>query len=554
MITKIIEDFFRKITNVAYICDTFKLLVMRTLKLICWFILWPAFSFAGNPPLESLLKELDEVVANKHSYDTAKEVEIDKLKERLHATSDAREQYNLYQDLFDTYLHYQADSALICVERKKELFPLLPETFRKEELLINYAEVMGVMGMYNEAADLLKQVNPKELDEALLGYYYRTMRAYYGWLADYTAYPLLKQEYQIKTQQYRDSITLTNVPDRYIVEAEKYIIDGKAEKAIEMLNELLCRNPEQRQQAFIHYTFSEAYKDRGETDKQICELAQTALLDLKSATKEYASLQKLAYLLYDNGDVDRAYKYLNCSMEDAVFCNARLRFIEVAQFFPIIDKAYKLKTERSKVVALVMLISVSLLSLFLIVAVFYLYRWMKKLSLMREHLKTANHQLHLTNEALEQTGKIKEVYIARYLERCISYLDKLEQYRRTLAKMAMASRIDDLFKTIKSDDFIRDERKVFYNEFDKSFLDLFPHFITSFNELLQEEHRIVPKPGELLTTELRIFALIRLGVTDSNQIAHFLSYSLATIYNYRSKIRNRAKGDKDKFEEEVMKL
>ena len=202
----------------------------------------------------------------------------------------------------------------------------------------------------------------------------------------------------------------------------------------------------------------------------------------------------------------------------------------------------------------VMLISVSLLSIFLIVAVFYLYRWMKKLSLMRKNLKMTNNQLHTTNAALAQTGKIKEVYIARYLERCISYLDKLEQYRRSLAKLAMASRIDDLFSAIKSEQFIRDERKAFYQEFDKSFLDLFPNFITSFNELLQEESRVVPKQGELLTTELRIFALIRLGVTDSNQIAHFLSYSLATIYNYRSKMRNRAKGDKDKFEEEVMKL
>lgn len=540
--------------NVFYICNTFNILVMRTLKLICWFTFLSAFSFAGNPSLESLLKELDAVVENKHSYDVAKEAEIAGLKERLLHSTDAKEQFDLYQDLFDTYLHYQADSALNCVERKETLFPQLQGICKKEELLINYAEVMGVMGMYNEAAELLKQVNPKDLDEALLGYYYRTMRAYYGWLADYTAYPPLKQEYQKKTQQYRDSITLTNVTDRYIVEAEKYIIDGKAEKAIEMLNELLSRNPEQRQQAFIHYTFSEAYKDRGETDKQICELAQTALLDLKSATKEYASLQKLAYLLYDKGDVDRAYKYLNCSMDDAVFCNARLRFIEVAKFFPIIDKTYKLKEERSKFITRVMLVSVSLLSFFLIIAVFFLYRWMKKLSLMRENLKETNSRLKLTNEVLEQTGKIKEVYIARYLERCISYLDKLEQYRRSLAKLAMASRIDDLFKTIKSDDFIRDERKAFYNEFDKSFLDLFPNFITSFNDLLQEEYKIVPKQGELLTTELRIFALIRLGVTDSNQIAHFLSYSLATIYNYRSKIRNRAKGDKDKFEEEVMKL
>ena len=283
-------------------------------------------------------------------------------------------------------------------------------------------------------------------------------------------------------------------------------------------------------------------------------MAQTAIIDLESATREYASLQKLAQQLYKDGDIDRAYQYLNCSMDDAVACNASLRSIEVAQFYPIIDKAYQLKEERSKLTTKIMLVCVSLLSFFLIIAVFFLYRWMKKLSLMRLNLKQTNHQLQSTNEELEQTGKIKEVYIARYLERCVSYLDKLEQYRRSLAKLAMASRIDDLYKAIKSEQFIRDERKAFYNEFDKSFLDLFPNFIESFNNLLQEDGQIHPKSNELLTTELRIFALIRLGVTDSNQIAHFLSYSLATIYNYRSKIRNRAKGDKDKFEEEVMKL
>jgi hypothetical protein len=178
---------------------------------------------------------------------------------------------------------------------------------------------------------------------------------------------------------------------------------------------------------------------------------------------------------------------------------------------------------------------------------------MKKLSVMRLNLKQANNQLKITNEELEQTGKIKEVYIARYLDRCVAYLDKLEQYRRSLAKLAMASRVEDLYTSIKSDQFIRDERKAFYNEFDRSFLDLFPNFIQSFNNLLQKDGRIYPKSDELLTTELRIFALIRLGVTDSNQIAHFLSYSLATIYNYRSKLRNRAL-NKDTFEEEVMKL
>ena len=173
---------------------------------------------------------------------------------------------------------------------------------------------------------------------------------------------------------------------------------------------------------------------------------------------------------------------------------------------------------------------------------------------MRLNLSAANEQLRLVNRELAQTGKVKEAYIAHYLDQCVAYLDKLESYRRSLAKLAMASRIDDLFKAIKSEQFIKDERKDFYHNFDKSFLELFPNFITSFNDLLTEEGQIHPKTNELLTTELRIFALIRLGVTDSNAIAHFLGYSLATIYNYRSKMRHRAKGDNDNFEQEVMNL
>ena len=214
----------------------------------------------------------------------------------------------------------------------------------------------------------------------------------------------------------------------------------------------------------------------------------------------------------------------------------------------------KLKEEKERAVSRAMLISVSLLSLFLLIAIFYLYRWMKKLSVMRRNLSLANKQMSAVNAELEQTGKIKEVYIARYLDRCVNYLDKLETYRRSLAKLAMASRIEDLFKAIKSEQFIRDERDEFYNEFDRSFLKLFPNFISAFNNLLVEEGRVYPKSDELLTTELRIFALIRLGVVDSNKIAHFLGYSLATIYNYRSRMRNKAAGDKDMFEQNVMNL
>ena len=473
--------------------------------------------FADKNSNEEVLKRLDRVIDNKTACHVQKEKEIVDLKQRLHRSKDNREKYELCGSLFNAYLHYQADSALYYINGKMNLLPLLNHPELKNEIVINRAEVMGVMGMYNEALEQLERVDPLELERETLAYYYRTYRAYYGWVADYTTNDAEKVKYLKKTDAYRDSILIATDPcvDRSIVWAEKKIINGRVDSALVILSDLLKETPDERQKGYIYYTLSEAYDMRGDIQKEIYYLALTAITDLKSSIREYASLQKLAQLMYEVGDLDRAYKYLNCSMEDAVACNARLRFIEVTQFFPIIDKAYKLKEEKERQISRTLLISVSLLSLFL---------------------------------------KIKEVYIARYLDRCVIYLDKLEFYRRSLAKLAMASRIDDLFKAIKSEQFIRDERKDFYNEFDKSFLELFPHFITSFNELLVEEGRIYPKSGELLTTELRIFALIRLGVTDSNRIAHFLGYSLATIYNYRSKMRNKAIGNKETFEQEVMNL
>lgn len=523
---------------------------------LCLFLMMFHPIMAEQRTMESVLEELDRVIELKAIYAVPKEKELAEWKICLKNAIDNRQRYDFCEKLFNGYLHYQADSAWAYVERKQQLLPLLNDPILEQELLINRAEVMGVMGMYSWAEQLLEQVNPKILTPELLGYYYRTHRANYGWIADYVVNEDLKKHYMQKTHLYRDSIMLTTSPgiNYEIVAAEKMMMEGKVDQSLEMLNGLLDNSLDLRQQAYINFTLSDAYGLKGMVDDQIYRLALTAIADLKFATKEYASLQKLAYLLYDKGDVDRAYKYLNCSMDDAVTCNARLRFSEVTEFFPIVDKAYKLKEEKGRSIRYALLIFACILSLALIVSVCWLYRWNKKLSLMRYNLSVTNEQLRLVNKELAQAGRVKEAYIAHYLDRCVAYLDKLESYRRSLAKLAMASRIEDLFKAIKSEQFIKDERKEFYHNFDKTFLELFPHFIASFNDLLMEDEKVHPKSNELLTTELRIFALIRLGVTDSNAIAHFLGYSLATVYNYRSRMKNRAKGNKDAFEQEVMNL
>jgi hypothetical protein len=526
-----------------------------TLYMLFLLLLFPFSLCAMHTDNAAALKKLDEVISKKETFQIRKEKEINNLKLELAHSTDPVRKYELYASLFGAYLHYQADSSLYYINREMEILPLLNRPELEYEIIINRATVMGVMGMYIEAIEQLERIDPKKLNEWTRLSYYQTYRACYGWLADYTTNKNEKEKYLKKTDLYRDSIIAAMPPEanKTIVLAEKCIMNGKADVAVDMLNNALKEIQDERQKVYIYYTLSEAYSMKKDIEKEVYYLILTAIADLETPVREYASLQKLAHLMYESGDIDRAYKYLSCSMEDAVACNARLRFIEVTEFFPIIDKAYKLKEEK-RAVSRAMLISVSLLSLFLLIAIFYLYRWMKKLSVMRRNLSLANKQMSAVNAELEQTGKIKEVYIARYLDRCVNYLDKLETYRRSLAKLAMASRIEDLFKAIKSEQFIRDERDEFYNEFDRSFLKLFPNFISAFNNLLVEEGRVYPKSDELLTTELRIFALIRLGVVDSNKIAHFLGYSLATIYNYRSRMRNKAAGDKDMFEQNVMNL
>ena len=506
---------------------------------------------------ENLLKELDEVISNKKYYHKLREDKISHLKDSLRKSGDVKEKYDLCGALFYEYLHYQADSSLYYINMKHSYLPQMNKPELEDEILINRAKVFGVMGMYNEAEIELDKVNlGKITNPGLIGYYYRTRRAYYGWLADYTADIKASKYYKKITETYRDSISMMKLPDMdsQINNAEELIINGEFSRAINLLLSCMQSSKDMKRNVYANYTLSEAYEALDDTTNQIKYLAITAIMDIKMAEREYASLQKLAYLIYLQGDLERAYRYLTCSMEDAVASNARLRFLEVTQIYPIIDKAYKKKEAEKKKDIRRLLIGISILAFLLIIATFYLYYWMKKLSVMRRNLYHANKKLVEANRSLAQTGKIKEVYIAKYLDRCVIYLEKLEQYRRSLEKLAMASKIDQLFKAIRSEEFLRDERKMFYDEFDRSFLDLFPNFVEDFNNLLTDDAKIYPKKDEHLNTELRIFALIRLGVTDANRIAHFLGYSLATVYNYRSKIRNKAKGNKDNFEQDVMNL
>jgi hypothetical protein len=523
-----------------------------------------------NKSTDVLLREIDAIIKNRQIYGAEKEARIADLKRLLVEAASDEQRYGFCGRLFDEYRAYNLDSSFVYAQRKEELARRLNKQDYLDDSAMNMAEVMGTTGMYKEALELLGGIDKKTLPGYLYGYYYHLYRTIYGLMGDYAVTEEAKNEYYRMTDLYRDSLLQVNASDslgHVLVMADKCIVHAQYDEAIRMLAEYYGKpSLDEHAQAMITYTISEGCRLKGDKEGQKHYLALSAIADLKSAVKEYVSLRKLASLVYEAGDIDRAYNYLKCSLEDATLCNARLRTLEISQVFPIIDQAYQLKTKRQQQEMKVSLICISLLSVFLLVAIFFVYKQMKKVAAARrevvdtntllqelnEELHDSNSQLKEMNHTLSEANYIKEEYIGRYMDQCSTYLDKMDLYRRSLNKIAAAGRVEELYKAIKSSQFLDEELKEFYANFDVTFLQLFPSFVEEFNALLTEPMQ--PKPGEQLNTELRIFALIRLGITDSTKIAQFLRYSVTTIYNYRTRVRNKALGERDEFETKVMQI
>jgi hypothetical protein len=286
----------------------------------------------------------------------------------------------------------------------------------------------------------------------------------------------------------------------------------------------------------------------------------SGIADLEYCIRDNASMQSLALIYFEQGDIASAYRFIHYAIEDALLCNVRYRMSEASTYYPIINATYQ-EQERKQLARLyTSLVIISLLLIILAVSLVVFYRQNHKLSRMRRELSETNRklnelnqQLTLTNSNLQESNLVKEEYIAHFFDVCSAYVDKLETYRRILNKHAKHERIDEMLKILDFN-IIEQELDELYRKFDAIFLNLYPAFVEDFNAIRPDSDKIILKHGELMNTELRIFALIRLGINDSVKIASFLRYSLSAIYNYRVKARKCCHVDKKAFEELLMKM
>lgn len=529
--------------------------------------------------VDSLLTVLDSALAARKHFQEEKELRIALIKGELQQRSLATEErYLIHNRLINEYDTYMSDSALYYVNENLLIATRLGNKQWLYRATLKKAHILGRSGLFVEAMELLNSLPRELLTGGDLVDYYIGFENLYLYQAEYATDESYVREYLRKSNLYRDSIVALVPKDSYEyvrVYAPLLIDRWKREEAITLLKDFMTRlKPTTREYAVVTSILAFACHIDGRKQEEMEARIRSAIADVKAVVKENYSLGALAELLYEENDLERANRYIKISMNDANDYTTRLRSLQTSKMLPLIDRAYQQEKEMQRRKLRILIIGISILSFCLLIVVFYVIRQMKRLANARREVINANLQLNELNEELKRLNEeqvranellqntnrslgeanhIKEEYLGRFLSLSSSYIGKLEEYRRMLNKQAAAGKLEELYRTLKSDRFINQELKDFYHNFDSSFLKIFPNFIEEFNALLPADEQLYPRNGELLTTELRIFALIRLGITDSACIAEFLRYSITTIYTYRSKLKNKSLCKED-FEERIMRI
>ena len=510
----------------------------------------------------TLAEELDQAIADKPLYDARKEARIDELR-RLRAIPGftPRQEYEINTRLYREFKKYQLDSAIRYVERNVELGRQLDSTRCIVESQLRLARLYSSSGMSIEARALLESIDRATLSGPLLHAYYRAYSQFYQHYAALTDQP----GYDNISAAYLDSMLGARQTGslRYRLASTSRLAGQMPPDSAEVLLLRLFEEiaPDDTHHAEVAYMLGSFYRSQGDEQNALKYFMISALTDVRLSVKENASFQLLASLYYGKGDLARAFKYSQAAIEDAIFSKVQFRTAQMAELYSIINAAYQAKEARAKSKLQHYMLLISLLSAVLAVLFVYLYQQLHKLSRTQVELSRANASLRQLNDELgdknrelSESNDLKEQYIARFFDLCSLYIDKMDGYRKSLYRLAQNRQFDELHKRLKSTSMMENEVDELYKNFDAVFLNLYPTFVADFNALLADEERIRLRPGELLNKELRIYALLRLGITDSSKIAAFLRCSLSTVYNYRTRMRNRASVSKEEFEKKISEI
>ncbi len=524
---------------------------------ICAFALVACSTWAGSTrDLSELYTQLDEAIEHTADYVKIRQERIANDRLLLQKSRTAEAKYKASFMLYEEYRSYKNDSAVYylmqCIDYGEKA---------KNAAAVGNAEALlafqsSTTGKYNESFSILNQLDTTQLDAQGKRNYLMACQHLYGELAYYSNIAKLRKYYEQNAWAVNSLLTkeLKHDDDFYLqVNEVACRAKGDCKQALKY-NDLRMRQVEEGTHQFGIVAFYRAmiYRQQGNENETMYWLLRSALCDVRLAVMDQGSLWEIANSLSKSPDgLQRSYRYIKFAWDAAKTFNTPLRSGQIMPVLTNIEESYQKELSNSNQ-RLKMMIGFSVVLIAIVLCLlFYVNKQRKRLASAHSELQKTNATLQAVNASLNESSKMKEVYIGRFLRLSANYMDKLENMRKRVAKLLKNREFVKLNAMLQSKEEDMDE---LYEYFDSAFLKLFPDFVNDFNELLRPEERIVLPEDNKLTTTIRIFALIRLGIEDSSKIAEFLHYSVNTIYNYRAKVKNGALCDRDTFEERVKQI
>lgn len=492
------------------------------------------------------LSMLNKAIKASPLYNREKSQHLDSISEAFKALPESQvvQRWQTAQTLAKEYLPVRADSSLRYAEVAYLIATDHDLPSKALESRIARINALTTAGIFTRAVYEFHSIEVSGLPDALRRDYFAAGRKLYGYMRTYVeGDQQFFTEYSEKYIQYDDSlvnILPADSPEYKFLTCERLIANGRYREAKPTLEALLSSLPEEENlYGMTAFQIAIVYLNQGDQTQYAAYLAKAAISDIKGCIKDGLALPTLADWLYEHGELSDAFRYINFALEDAMEGNVRMRTVTIAALLPLIDEAYQEKINASRDELMIYFMLVTFLLIISGVLVTILYRQIKR-SRANAH-KLAN------------TAKLQENYIGNFIGLCSSYANRLQNLQNLVTRKIASGQAEELLKIINSGKFSTDQDEEFYKIFDSAFLDIVPDFIKGINALLRPEERIEIPEEKILTTELRIYAFVRLGVEESTRIAQILNYSVSTVYSYRNRMRNKAI-DRDNFDTNVTKI
>jgi len=512
------------------------------------------------------LARLNQAILEAPGFDAEKERKIALLKHDLYAsdTGDLQLLFRRYQPLYEEYKVFNYDSAFNYARKLLETALRLNDPSRIVYARLKTGFCLLSSGMFKETFDSLGEIDIKGAPDSLAAEYYALMGRYYYDLGDFDNDAYNTPVYTAKGNHYMDSALRLFPAGSFFSTYYKGLKEIKSDQRQIAMVELwrLLDRPglSDHELAIAASTLSDIYIYNGRTDTAIQLLIRAAIADIRSSTKETAAIFNLAQLLYKQGDVKNASSYIEAAIRDASFYGARQRKVQVSAILPLIEGEKISRVEAQKRTLVTYSVITTLLLLIVITLAIIIFRQVGKLKIAQkkiteahEKVQAVNGRLVEANDRLSEANKIKEEYIGYFFNADSEFFAKIEKFKKSLEQKIAYRKWDDLITLVNNTNLKKEKEELLQN-FDKIFLKLFPDFIQGFNTLFKEEDRIHLKDHEFLNTDLRIFALIRMGIHDNEKIARILEYSVNTINTYKTRIKNRSIVPNEEFEQRIMEI